>query len=171
MRSSRRSLVALLLLCGVAAVVGAAVAWHRRDAKEDLSWPMAQLGLGIYLYSQEHQGKTPPTVDALVAADMVSEDFPRRLRDKIHYLAAGRDLASLPPNAVVAVQDPTRYAEHAYVNALLANGSVVAVTRESVVAVPLRPDVLLFVEGQSSYDFRITTSPAAAQPATTRPAR
>ena len=164
MKPSRSALVRLLLLCVVSTLVAAGVEWHRRDAWEDLSRPMMQLGMGIYLYSREHHGKTPPSVEALVAADMVRADFPRRVRDKVHYIAGGRDFAALPPNAVLAVQDPRRYGDYVYVSVLLADGSVVGVKPEALAGVPLHPDVLLLVHGQSSNDFRITTSPAEPQP-------
>jgi hypothetical protein len=119
--------VTILMLVGAAALLTDILLTfkHPRDPP-DVSRHMARLGMAAQVHENEGGGKLPDSVDALAASQQLGEDFAEFFRrHRILYRGGGRVLKDLPPNSILAAQDPWHHRDRVAV--LLADGRVVSI--------------------------------------------
>ena len=105
---------------------------------QDPARRLARLGAAIEMYTVRHDGRLPPRLDALADEELLPADFVRSLSRDLKFLAAGRPRDSLPPHAIVAMEDPGPVAGSIRVHVLLSDGAVLAVPADVVREAPRR---------------------------------
>lgn len=109
-----------------------------------LAWNMAQLGGAIALYAGEHDGRMPASVDELVSGELLHPKVGAVLNERVRYLTPGCLASSLPPDVIVAVEEPNpgTVVVEGQVTVLTADGNVIGVPIGDLRGAALTPGTL-----------------------------
>ena len=144
MKMSRYGLLGMALVITTFVLILLAVAPRPQDL--DTTRRFARIGTAIEMYTVRHDGRLPPTLEALAEEELLPADFLKPLAGKVKYLAAGRARDALPPHAIVAVEDPAPVAGSIRVTVLLSDGAVLPIPADAVREAARRPGAISRLE-------------------------
>lgn len=156
MKMSRYGLLGMALVISTFVLVLMAVA--PKPGAQDASRRLAVLGRAIDLHAVRHDGRMPPTIDALAEEDLLPADFAASISKQVKYVAAGRSRDALSAYGIVAVEDPTDVAGSILVAVLLSDGTVMSIPADVVRDAANRPESLSRVTSGPDGQLRVVTA-------------
>jgi hypothetical protein len=154
---SRYGLIGMALVIGGFVLILLAVA--PKPNAMDPARRLGRVGAAIEMYTVRHDGRLPPTIQALGDEGLLPTDFAESMAGQLKYPAAGRSRDTLPSHAIVALEDPAPVVGSILVHVLLSDGAVLAIPADAVREAAARPGTVARVE--SAADGQLTVVAAA----------